>query len=205
MATGNALSRYICADPMFQSGGGDFTLVSDAPAPTQAAQISAQLGLCYLFLDLLRRPRAVKYVTYNPTAAGSKAQGSPLYYKDNTRQVVTDNAAEAVTASVGHPEALFSFAGVQLGTAALMVVGNAVWIQNGGFCDKIAAPVGTVATDILVLSNSAAAAPTNNVYLRIAAGTDLTLIKAVFAAIFVTDSLAGGFAKGWIGNPVGIL
>lgn len=190
-----AITGLFAKTPVFQSGGGDFTAVNDT------TPVAGMLGQIYAFLDSSGRPRVIKYVTYNPTAAGSKAQGSPLYYKDVTRQVVTDNEAEAVTWVTTTCSALFAFAGILLNTAANTVATDGLWIQIGGFCDKVKAPASTVVGDILILSNAAGSEPTSNLFIRIPAGTDVTLVKSVFAVVFVLTALSGGFVQGWIQTP----
>lgn len=186
----------ILKTPSITASQGDYTSVNDA------AQQQYPLGCIWVFPDSNNCPRIIKYVQYNPTAAATWTQGAQLYYKDNTRTVVTNKTSEADTYVASSPEALYSFAGVSLNLAA-PTAGNFIWIQVAGFCPNLNLPSGAAQGDLLVLANSTSAAPTDNTYIRIAAGADLTLKKADMASIILTTSAVGSSTinGGWIRNP----
>jgi hypothetical protein len=185
--------------PIYNTGQGDFTLVDDA------AQKNFPLGGIYIFPDSSQRPRIIKYVEWNPSTAITYYQGEPVYYLDETRTIVSDKVTDAATYVATNPEALFSFAGVILKPTTAPTIGDFIFIQTGGFCDKIRMPASTAAGDILVLINIVTGtAPTNSTFVRIAAGTDFTCLKAAFACVFVTTiaAVGGGLGSGWIKTPL---
>jgi hypothetical protein len=191
----------IMATPVFNTGGGDFTLVDDA------TQKNYPLGGIYVFPDASGRPRAITYAQWNPTVAATYVQGGPVYYKDGARSVITNEVTEAATYLVNTCSALFSFAGIIL-NPTVPTTGDFVFIQLQGFCDKIKMPAATTAGDILVLTNAVGTAPTDNVWTRLGGATDLTLLKALFAVIYVTTAVVGGGAglgSGWIEGPLGLI
>jgi hypothetical protein len=127
-----------------------------------------------------------------------------VYYTDQTRTIVSPIVADAATYLVASCSTLFSFAGITMGATIPAAAGDFIFIQSGGFSDKILMPASTVAGDILVLSNVAANLPTINVFIRVAAGTDLGIVKAAFACVFVTTiaAVGGGLGSGWIQSPL---
>ena len=184
--------------PIFNTGGGDFTMVDDK------IQGNTPLGGIYAQPDSTQRPRLWKYVQWNPTAAATYTQGAACFYKDETRTVVTNKNSEAATYLVSTCAAIYSFAGLTLNPTAPAAAGDYIFIQTGGFCDKITMPASTTAGDKLVLSNAIGTSPTDNVLVRVAGGTTVGMIEAVLAIIFVTTAAAsgGGLGHGWIQTPL---
>jgi hypothetical protein len=184
--------------PVFNTGNGDFTRVDDT------TQANFPVGGIYIFPDSLNRPRIIKYVKWNPTVQATYYQGQQVYYKDETRTVVTNEGTEAATYLVSTIAAIFSFAGLVLKPAAPSALGDFVFIQTGGFCDKIRMPASTTAGDMLVLSNAIGTSPTNSTLVRVAGGTDLGQIKSLMAYVIVTTAAAsgGGLGSGWINTPL---
>lgn len=181
--------------PTPQATGGDFATVDDA---TQ--QISP-LGGVYVTTDSSGRVRIYKYVRYNPTAAGSKAEGTPVYYINPARTEVSDNHAEADSYVVGSMSAYWSWAGLLLNPS--VTNGYYTWTQTGGFSSRVGM-AGAILGDWLVLTNGVAAVPTNNLFVILAAATDVTLHKAATAyGVAITDPTVGGFCQGWIFTPGG--
>ena len=196
MSTKN-YGHLIMPTPIVNSSGGDFSLVADTD------QANYPLGGVYIYPDSSSRPRIVKYVRYDPTTAATWTQGAPLYYKDHTRTVVTNVVAEAETYLVTSCSSLNSFAGIGM-NASDPTDGKYIFIQTGGFSDKINMPASTAVGDILILSNAAATAPTDNTFVRVAADSDVTLLRAIAAIVYLTDIVVGGGAGlggGWIQTP----
>jgi len=188
----------IMQTPVLNTGQGDFTLVDDAK------QKNFPLGGIYIYADSSGWPRIIKYVEWNPSTTPAYYQGAPVYYTDQTRTIVSPIVADAATYLVASCSTLFSFAGITMGATIPAAAGDFIFIQSGGFSDKILMPASTVAGDILVLSNVAANLPTINVFIRVAAGTDLGIVKAAFACVFVTTiaAVGGGLGSGWIQSPL---
>lgn len=184
--------------PVFNTGGGDFTMVDDA------TQQNFPLGGIYAQPDSSNRPRLWKYVQWNPTAAATYTQGGQVYYKDETRTIITNKGTEAATYVVSTAAAVWSFAGFILNPTAPNAVGDYLFIQIGGFCDKINMPASTSLGGKLVLSNAIGTSPTDNVLVYIAPGTDFTLIQSTEAYVVVTTAAAsgGGLGHGWFRTPM---
>lgn len=186
--------------PIFNTGGGDFTMVDDK------TQGNFPLGGIYAQPDSSQRPRLWKYVEWNPTSAATYYQGSFVFYKDETRTVITNKNTEAATWVTSTAGAVWSFAGFILNPSAPAAVGDFVFIQIGGFCDKILMPGSTSLGGKLVLSNAIGTSPTDNTLVYIAPGTDFTLLQSVAACVIVTTAAAsgGGLGHGWIITPLAI-
>jgi len=192
-----AYGHLIMPTLVVNASGGDVSLVADTD------QANFPLGGIFIYPDSSQRPRIIKYVKYDPTAVVAWAQGAPLYYKDRTRTIVTNVVVEAITWVVNSFAAIGAFAGVGL-NAVDPTDGKFIFIQTGGFNDKINAPAGTAVGDQLVLVNVAANAPTDNTFVRVAAATTLTVVESVKSRVILTDIVAGGgagLAGGWIETP----
>lgn len=186
--------------PIFNTGGGDFTMVDDS------SQKNYPLGGIYAQPDSSSRPRLWKYVQWNPTSAATYTQGAFCFYKDETRTVITNKNSEAATYLVSTIAAAFSFAGLTLNPTAPTTLGDYMFIQISGFCDKVNMPASTTAGDMLVLSNAVGSSPTDNTFVRVAGGTDLGQIKSVMGFVIVTTAAAsgGGLGHGWLQTPLSI-
>lgn len=184
--------------PVFNTGGGDFTMVDD---PTQQ---NFPLGGIYIQPDSTYHPRIWKYVQWKPTAPATYTQGAPVYYVDEARTQITNTVTEAKTYIVSSISAVFSFAGLILNPASPAAIGDYVFIQVSGYSSKINMPASTTAGDVLVLSNAANTAPTNNIFVRVAAATDLGSIKSSLGLVIVTTAAAsgGGLGSGWLKTPL---
>jgi len=198
MAIVKNYGNLLMATPVFQTGGGDFTMVDDK------VQANTPLGGIYIQPDSTQRPRIWKYVQWNPTAAATYTQGGQVYYKDETRTIITNKGTEAATYLVSTAGAVWSFAGFILNPVAPAAVGDYVFIQIGGFCDKINMPASTVLGGKLVLSNAVGTSPTDNVLVFIAAGTDFTLIQSTeaYAVVTTIGPAGGGLGHGWFRTPM---
>jgi hypothetical protein len=150
--------------PTPQVTTGDPTTVNDA-----AAQIP--VGSIWFTKDNSGNSVAYQYVQFNPTAPGAFANGTPVYYKDGSRTVVTDTPSEAATYAAASDSAIGSFAGVLLNGS--VTAGNFCVIQKAGVFSFGAGAMSAavVKGDRGVLSNAANAAPTADKWTRVAAGT----------------------------------
>lgn len=113
----------------------------------------------------------------SPTAL---AQGVPMYWVDAQHTTVTDTVAQALTYKSSTDGAVYSGAGICVSTGTTN--GQYAWIQTTGYFTAVANSI--IATpanpgDIMVLSNAAGSAPSNDVYTRLGVGTAAATPEAI--------------------------
>lgn len=155
---------------------GSFATVND-PRNTNQPNNGATnpLGILASNQDSSGRWQYYRYVRLNTTTPTTTLVG-PVYWKDNTKQVVTTTMSDSLTALAN------SVAGVLL-FGALATAGNFFWIQVGGYLAAMPVVASTVKSDILI------GATGDQITARVAAGTASTNRPL---AIALTDRTGGG-------------
>lgn len=132
------------------------------------------------------------------------AAGTPVYWKDNTQTIITNDPTLAISYKASTDSSVDAAAGIALNTSA--VTSNGVWIQTWGYNATILSPASVVPSDRLVLSNNATVAPTANLFVRVAAGTGPATTESmtqlyVMALASVAASLTTGLIRGLCAIP----
>ena len=116
------------------------------------------------------------------------AVGVPVYWNSVARTTVSDTVGSALTNVAVSHAAIHSAAGVAINAS----VGTATpyaWFTTGGYYAFL--PVATVTKgDMLVLSNAANTAPTNDTWVRVAVGTAVTPPESVTTLYAVATAAA---------------
>lgn len=137
------------------------------------------LGKAIYIEDSSGRIRKYRYVRHNPTAAVVEVVG-PVYWKDNTFQVVTPTRSESVFG-----DTINGVAGILLNTA--ITDGNFTFIQVAGFLAAMPVPALTAQSDALVTATGLEA------LARVAAGTAPTGRVVAFALTAVAAGVSDVF------------
>jgi hypothetical protein len=169
---------------------GDLTTVNDS------AQQNFPLGGFHQTIDSSGRVQLWQYVQFNPTTVATVTSGAPVYYKDTTRTVVTNTVTEAASYAASSFSANGSLAGIL--AAAVATDTYYIWILKNGYFASIQAPASVVTGDILVCSNTAASAPTDNTFVRVAAGVAPVAGATLGGYVRCLGSVAVGVAPGWV-------
>jgi hypothetical protein len=164
---------------------GNFATVNDAYDTTKPNNGAKNVpGSEWLVFDANNRLIKIKYVRYNPTAAGTEIVG-PVYYKDNTfgtgpsngtNSGVTATMSEAVTTKAN------SVAGILLN--ASVTPGNWTFIQVEGYKAAVTVPASTAVDDVLI------GAAGFQIFGRVAAGTAPTNRPAAIALTAISGGVA---------------
>lgn len=117
------------------------------------------------------------------------AAGVPVYWTNVSRTTVSDTATSAVTAATSSDAAIFSAAGVSI-SALPTTAAPYAWFCCGGYLSSVPIPSSAKVGDLLVLSTSAAVAPTNDVWARVAIGTNLSTPEQISTLYCVVTSAA---------------
>lgn len=178
ISTGNVATvndPFIASTPIGQGG---FGLVNGARNP---------LGTAVYVSDGTTSGRRwkVRYVRINPTTPPAAYIVGPVYWKDNTFQVVTTNTAEA-------PAGINGVAGFLLNAQATpsVLTGNYVFILVFGFIGAAnlgspTVPASTAAGDLLIGS-----AGNTQAMARSAAGANRTNVEVAYAMTAISGGLA---------------
>ena len=129
------------------------------------------------------------FVYANTTALATIAVGVPMYWSDVTRTTLTDTVASAVTYAASSDAAIHSAGGVAL-NALLTTAAPYGWFCCGGAISSVPIPSSAKVGDLLVLSTSAAVAPTNDTWVRVAIGTNLSTPEQISTLYCVVTSAA---------------
>jgi len=101
---------------------------SDGASVYDASGYPVELGQTVDYLDSKNRNLRFKYVKYAPTVAPGTLLVGPVYYKDNTRTVITPLVSDGVTGTIN------DIAGVLLNLTATPLAGPiGLWIQVSGY------------------------------------------------------------------------
>lgn len=133
------------------------------------------------------------------------AIGVPMYWNSTNRTTATDTVASAVTHVASSNGAIHSAAGVAINNN-LNTTTPYGWIFIGGYLSSLQIPSSASVGDKLVLSNAAATAPTNDVWVRLAFNTAAAVPEAISSLYCVITAAAqtptaGGFVMGTVGLP----
>ena len=176
--------------PQFTTGS--YATVADA------TQQNYPLGGYYQTFDSSGRPVLIQYVLFNPTVSATVTAGAPVYYKDATKTVVTNTVTEAGSYKASSFGANSSFAGILLNTTVADATYPYCWILKRGYYASFVSPASVVAGDLLVCSNTANTAPTDNTFVRVAAGTAPTAGATLGGYIRALGSVSSSLVAGWI-------
>lgn len=194
-----------------QDTTGSFASVNDAPGPSSGASqilsslpqgaFPTMLGSIWPTKDSSGNCVVYKYVKWNPASGTGVSLGSPVYYTDLTRTVVSDLPADAATYKASSDSSTGSFAGVSLATnGSPPTTGNGIWIQVGGFFTfdaTNAMSASVVKGDRGVLAGtSAATVPTIDKWTKIAAGTVLTVIDSAAVTAYCLSATTAFLVNG---------
>lgn len=146
----------------------------------------------------------VSFVYVGTANLTALAAGVPMYWNSVARTTATDTVASAVTHVASTNGAIQSAAGVALGNN-LNTTTPYGWLCIGGAI-TLPIPSSAAVGDKLVLSNAAATAPTNDVWVRLGNATAaavpeaLTTMYAVITTAGQTPSTAA-WLMGTVGMP----
>jgi len=168
---------------------GDVATVNDATPQND-------LGVIYLTVDASNNLVKYKYVKMGATVPATGTAGAPVYYTDATRSIVTNTVTEAFSHATSSFGANGSFAGLLLN--ASVTNGYYIWILVEGYFASVTAPASVVKGDVLVCSNTAASAPTDNTLVRVAAGVAPVAGAMEPGHIRALGTVSAGLAPGYV-------
>ncbi len=130
--------------------------------------------------------------------------GVPMYWYDQTRCNATDTVTSAVTYAASSDSAIQSAAGVAISIPTTTT--PYCWLSCGGYMTGLPTPTSCTVGDLLLLSNSASVAPSNDAWFRVAKGTAaataeaVTTLYACVTSVISTASVAA-LILGTVGMP----
>ena len=145
------------------------------------------------------------FVYANTGSITALAIGVPVYWSNVARTTVTDTVASAITYAASADSAIYSAAGVCISTGITTAIPYA-WYTTGGYLAGVPTPSSAKVGDLLVLSNAANTAPSNDVWSRVAVGSAAPTAESVTTLYCVvttpvTTASANVLVMGTVGLP----
>ena len=157
-----------------------------------------------LFVQDINR-NMTSFVYANTGSITALAIGVPVYWSNVARTTVTDTVASAITYAASADSAIHSAAGVCISTGITTAIPYA-WYTCGGYLAGVPTPSSAKVGDLLVLSNAANTAPSNDVWSRVAVGSAAPTAESVTTLYCVvttpvTTASANVLVMGTVGLP----